>query len=103
MEPEDPHSLTEHPVVDSAQDREDLALLRDIARRGIKLRSRLSENRQWRIHPLPRQLFAAEDFDGALPNGFRSVMFQLIGLFGKPCGRGAACGTDDSNVAQPCG
>src|SRR5260370_24231635 len=100
MQPEDAHLLAEHSVVDPGQDREDLALFRGIARRRILLRSGLVENRKRRVHPLPRQFFAAEDFDGALPDRFGAGMFELIGLLGKPGNRGTARRTHSSSVAQ---
>ncbi|HSR06657.1 MAG TPA: hypothetical protein VLM42_05870 [Bryobacteraceae bacterium] len=46
MQPVDPHLLTKNSVVDPAQDRQDLTLLRSIARGGKLPRSGLAENRQ---------------------------------------------------------
>src|SRR5665213_1423381 len=46
LQPVDPHLLTKNSVVDPAQDRQDLTLLRSIARGGKLLRSGLAENRQ---------------------------------------------------------
>src|SRR6476469_7848104 len=66
----------------------------------MMFRRRLAENRQRSIHPLPSQLFAAEDFDRALPDRFGTGMLKLVGLLGKPRNRGTARRAHDSSVAQ---
>ena len=63
-------------------------------------RCRLSENRKRRIHPFPSQLFAAEDFDSALPDRFGTGMLKLIGLLGKPRNRGTTRRAHNLSVAH---
>src|SRR5258707_11487444 len=60
----------------------------------------LAENRKWRIHPFPSQLFAAEDLDSALPDRLGTGMLKLVGLLGKPRNRGTARSAHNLSVAR---
>ena len=80
MQPENPHQLTENPVVNPSQDDQHVALLCAVARQSALLRRTFLEDGEGCLHPFSRQFLGAEDLDRALPDHFRAWTLKLVGL-----------------------